>query len=171
MKLALSLLMSIIFTFAPLGILRGAEAINAEDISAEQLAGFYPSSMEQSALSAPAYSHIVIQGFQKASTTRLYDFGSVEITYYSPEDKVFDKKVAKLRLDRVTVKKLEQQGFPVVVVERKRDDKPVKIMADVGGEIAVVVDCSSCETRDDLMAKMAAFDLKKIAKLLESPGQ
>ncbi|MCJ7556933.1 MAG: hypothetical protein MUP90_08485 [Gammaproteobacteria bacterium] len=162
MKRALSLFFLSVLAGAPLGALR-----SAEDISAEQLGGFYPSSLERLAISPPGYSHLAIPGFQKASTTRVYEFGGVEITYYSDEDGVFGKKVAKLRPDRLTVERVEQQGFPVVVVTRKSDSKPVKIMADVGGEIAVVVDCANCESRDELLGKLAAFDLQGLGKLLE----
>lgn len=162
MSRALSVFFLCVMVGVPLGNLR-----SAEDISAEQLAGFYPSSLEMLAISTPSVSHLVLPGFQKANTTRLYEFGGVEITYYSLEDGVFRKKVEKLRPDRVSVEESEQQGFPIVIVTRITDGKPVKIMADIGGEIAVVVDCSNCEAREELLGRLAAFDLQGIGRLLD----
>lgn len=148
-------------------LLRLGAAVGAEPISAEKLAEFYPQSFEADAISDPGLSHLEIPGWQLSSTTRIYNFGSVEITYYLAEDHVFQKKLDKLRPDRYLQETLENQGFPAVLVTRKINGEPVKILADVGGEISLVIDCYTCKTREDYLQRLAAFDLPGLGKLLQ----
>jgi len=142
-------------------------ALGAEPISAEKLAEFYPASFEEDALSQPGLSHLNIPGWQLSSTTRIYKFGSVEITYYSTDDHVFQKKLDKIRPDRYASESMERQGFPTILVTEIRNGEPVKILADLGGEIVLIIDCYTCKTRDQYFETLAAFDLQGLAKLLE----
>lgn len=142
-------------------------AVCAEPISAEKLAEFYPGSFEADAISEPGLSHLEIPGWQLASTTRMYNFGSVELTYYLSEERVFQKKLDKLRPDRYALENLENQGFPTVLVTRKSNGEPVKILADVGGEISLIIDCYTCKSRDEYLEKLRAFDLPGLGKLLQ----
>lgn len=148
-------------------LLRLEAAIGAEPISAEKLAEFYPASFEADAISEPGLSHLEIPGWQLSSTTRMYKFGSVEITYYATDDHVFQKKLDKLRPDRYASESMERQGFPTILVTKITNGEPVKILADLGGEIVLIIDCYTCKTRDEYFETLAAFDLQGLAMLLE----
>lgn len=162
MKVSFRRLLATCVVLIPAGIVLAADEITAGD-----LAGFYPPEFESSAISEPGRRTLVIPGFQIASTDRLYDFGGVEIILYESTDKIFEKKLEKLRPDRYTLENLVQQGFPIVLVAKKNTGEPVKIMADIGGQIVLSIDCYACKTRDAFIEKMQAFDLQGLGQLLD----
>ena len=136
-------------------------SLAAEEVTAERLGQFYPQSWEQRILGKTAYSHLVIPGHQKASTTNYYDFGGVEIIYYAKEDAVFEKKVKGIRAPASKIHKLEIDGCPVIALDKR------KIMADIGGEIFLSIDCSNCKSQEELLKMLRAFDLNEMKNILQ----
>ena len=132
----------------------------AEEITAERLGSFYPQAWEQRIAGKTGYSHMVIPGHQKASTTNYYDFGGVEIIYYAKEDAVFEKKVKRIRAPKAEIDNLEIEGCPVVTVGK------TKVMSDIGGEIVLSIDCFNCESQEELLNLLRAFDLRGMKGLL-----
>lgn len=136
-----------------------------EPVTAERLGAFYPPAWESKAFKPPAYSHLVLPGFQKASTTRYYDFGSVEITYYDKGDAVFEKKLERLK-SRKDMTTREISGCRVALLDGTAPGRGAKALADVGGEIVIDLDCGTCKGVDEILARIQAFDLEAMAALL-----
>lgn len=140
---------------------RATEEVAAEEVTAEDLGRFYPALWEEEALGKPAFSHLEIPGHQKASSTRYYAFGLVEFIYYAPQDSVCSRRVAKLKSNGKKFEEIEISGYPVVVFEGNR------AIADIGGEILAYLECYTCESREELMARFEKIELEGLGGLLE----
>ena len=136
-------------------------AIAADEITAERLGKFYPAQWEQEAVGKPAFSHLKIPGHQKASTSRYYAFGQVEFIYYDKPDSVYDKRVDKMKTRDKKFEDVEISGCPAVVFTKKR------AIADIGGEILAYLECYTCESSEDLMARFQKIDLGGLKGLLK----
>ena len=136
-------------------------AIAADEVTAEKLGEFYAAQWEGEAVGKTAFSHLQIPGHQKASTSRYYAFGQVEFIYYDKADTVYAKRVEKLKAGDRKFEDVEISGCPVVVFTKKR------AIADVGGEIIAYLECYTCESREDLMARFQKIDLGGLKGLLE----
>ena len=133
----------------------------SEDVTAEKLGEFYPTQWEAEALGKPAYSHLQIPGHQTASTSQYYAFGQVEFIYYAKQDSVYYKRVDKLKANDKQFEEVEISGFPAIVFTKKR------VIADFGGEILAYLECYTCESKEDLMARFQKIDLAGLKGLLE----
>ena len=136
-------------------------AMASEEVTAEKLGEFYPAQWEGEARGKPALSHLQIPGHQKASTSRYYAFGQVEFIYYDKPDSVYDKRVDKLKARDKKFEDVEISGCPAVVFTKKR------AIADIGGEILAYLECYTCESSEDLMARFQKIDLGGLKGLLE----
>ncbi len=136
-------------------------AAASEEVTAEKLGEFYPAQWEAGATGKVAFSHLQIPGHQKASTSRYYAFGQVEFIYYDKPDSVYAKRVDKLKAGDRKFEDIEVSGCPAVVFTKKR------VIADVGGEILVYLECYTCESQDDLMARFRMIDLPGLKTLLK----
>ena len=136
-------------------------ALASEEVTAEKLGEFYPAQWEAEAVGKTAFSHLQIPGHQKASTSRYYKFGQVEFIYYDQPDSVYVKRVDKLKARDKKFEDIEISGCPVVVFTKKR------AIADIGGEILAYLECYTCESSEDLMARFQKIDLGGLKGLLE----
>ena len=136
-------------------------AMASEEVTAEKLGEFYPAQWEAEAAGKTAFSNLAIPGHQKASTSRYYAFGQVEFIYYDKPDSVYDKRVDKLKARDKKFEDVEISGCPAVVFTKKR------VIADIGGEIIAYLECYTCESREDLMARFQKIDLGGLKGLLE----
>ena len=116
---------------------------------------------EEEALGKPGFSHLEIPGHQKASTSQYYAFGQMEFIYYAEQDSVYFKRVEKLKGNDKKFEDIEIDGFPAVVFTKKR------VIADIGGEILVYLECYTCESAEDLMDRFQRIDLAGFKGLLE----
>jgi hypothetical protein len=136
-------------------------AMASEEVTAERLGEFYPAQWETEAVGKPAFSHLKIPGHQKASTSRYYAFGQVEFIYYDKPDSVYNKRVDKMKARDKKFEDVEISGCPAVVFTKKR------AIADIGGEILAYLECYTCESSEDLMARFQKIDLGGLKGLLK----
>ena len=136
-------------------------AIAAEEVTAEKLGEFYPAQWEGEAMGKASFSHLQIPGHQKASTSRLYAFGQAEFIYYDKADSVYAKRVEKLKAGDKKFEDIEISGCPAVVFTKKR------VIADIGGEIIAYLECYTCESQEDLMARFEKIDFGGLKGLVE----
>jgi len=142
-----------------LGLVSPAFAL--EEITAEKVGEFYPAQWEAEAAGKTAFSNLAIPGHQKASTSRYYAFGQVEFVYYDRQDSVYEKRTAKIKERDKKFEVVEISGCPAVVFNKQR------VFADVGGEILAYLECYTCESQEDLMARFRVIDLAGLKSLLE----
>lgn len=131
-----------------------------EDVTAEDMGQFYPAKWEEEALGNRAFTNLQIPGHQKASTSQYYAFGQVKFIYYAQQDSVYSRRVDKLKANEKKFEEVEISGFQAVVFTRNR------VIADIGGEILAYLECYSCESREDLMARFEKIDLAGLGGLL-----
>jgi hypothetical protein len=136
-------------------------AIASEEITAEKLGGFYPAQWEAEGAGRTAFSNLAMPGHQKASTSRYYAFGQVEIIYYDRQDSIYEKRTAKLKGRDKKFEVVEISGCPAVVFNKQR------VIADVGGQILAYLECYTCESQGDLMSRFQMIDLAGLKSLLE----
>lgn len=136
-------------------------AFASEEVTAKKLGEFYPAQWEAEAAGKTAFSNLAIPGHQKASTSRYYAFGQVEFIYYDKPDSVYNKRVDKMKARDKKFEDVEISGCPAVVFTKKR------AIADIGGEILAYLECYTCESREDLMARFQKIDLGGLKGLLE----
>ena len=131
-----------------------------KDVTAEDMGRFYPAQWEEDALGKRAFSNMEIPGHQKAYSSQYYAFGLVEFICYAREDSVYSRRVAKLEAKDKKYEGIEISGFQAVVFSSNR------VIADIGGEILAYLECYSCESREDLMARFEKIDLAGLGGLL-----
>ena len=136
-------------------------AFASEEVTARKLGEFYPAQWEAEAAGKTAFSNLAIPGHQKASTSRYYAFGQVEFVYYDRQDAVYEKRTAKTKERDKKFEAVEISGCPAVVFNKQR------VFADVGGEILAYLECYTCESSEDLMARFQKIDLVGLKGLLE----
>lgn len=161
MKSALRSVAVVCLAFAPALLAMAAEDVTAEDVTAEKMGQFNPAQWESEAVGKQAFSHLQLPGHQKASTSQYYAFGQVEFIYYAKADSVYYKRVEKLKAKDKKFEEVEISGFPAVVFTKKR------VIADIGGEILAYLECYTCESSEDLMARFQKIDLAGLNGLLE----
>ena len=136
-------------------------AASAQEVTAEKLGQFYPAQWEAEAAGKASFSHLQIPGHQKASTMRYYAFGQVEFLYYDSKDAVYEKRTAKIKERDKKFEAVEISGCPAVVFNKQR------VFADVGGQILAYLECYTCESQEDLMARFRMMDLPGLKALLK----
>ena len=156
MKSALRSVVVVCLALAPVSL-----AMASEDVPAEKMGEFFPAQWEAEAVGKQAFSNLQIPGHQKASTSQYYAFGQVEFIYYAKEDSVYYKRVDKLEAKDKQFEEVEISGCPAVVFTKKR------VIVDIGGEILAYLECYTCETKEDLMARFEMIDLAGLKALLE----
>ena len=156
MKSALRSVVVVCLAFVPVAL-----AMALEDVSAEKMGEFFPAQWEAEAAGKQAFSHLQIPGHQKASTSQYYAFGQVEFIYYAKEDSVYYNRVEKMKAKDKKFEEIEISGFPAIVFTKKR------VIADIGGEILAYLECYTCETKEDLIARFQKIDLAGLKELLE----
>ena len=136
-------------------------ALASEEITARKLGEFYPAQWENEAMGKATFSSLAIPGHQKASTMRYFAFGQVEFVYYDKQDSIYEKRTAKIKERDKKFEVVEIKGCPAVVFNKKQ------VFADVGGQILAYLECYTCESQEDLMARFRMIDLTGMKNLLE----